>query len=892
MVAQQPSRYPAAWEADVVLRDGRTARLRPIRPDDADRLVAFYGRVSEESKYLRFFAPYPTLSPQDVARFTNVDHCDRVALILTVGEDMIAVGRYERTDPRTAEVAFLVQDADQGRGAGSVLLEHLAQAARENGIERFTAAVLPENRRMASVFREAGYQMTGELDDGLEVFALEIEPTRTSLDVMAAREQRAEARSVQRLLRPRSIAVIGASRSRDTVGQTLVRNLVLAGFTGPVYPVNPHAHAVAGVPAYPTVTEVPGDVELAVVAVPAPAVEEVVRQCAAKGVHGLVVVSSGFVEAGEEGLARQRELVRLARGHAMRVVGPGALGVVNTDPEVSLNASLAGVLPPRGVVGFFCQSGELGTVILQRLAERGLGLSSFVSAGSRADVSANDLMQYWIEDPDTQVVLLYLESIGNPRKFGRIARRLATSKPVVAMRTGRFTQGVPLGHAIGPTAVPQAAVDAMFQQAGVLLVDTLEELFDVAQVLAYQPLPQGGDIAVVSNSETLAVLATDAAAAAGLQVVHREPALPSGMPPDDVEAALRKAVADDQVHAVLVVYVSPLNVDGEEVAAAIGRAAAASDKPIVATFLGRQGVPEALRRYDAEGRTAAGSVPSYPTVEAAVRALAKATDYARWRAGPHGEVPVLPDIDDERARSLVADVLATHEQGTHLTDPQVSELLACYGIDVLPSYEVRTVEDAVATADRLGWDVVLKATAPQFRQRPDLADVWRNIDSEAEMREAWAAMVDAFGQPAADGFRVQKMAPPGVPVVVRCVEDRSFGPMVAFGVAGVATDLLGDLAYRVPPLTDVEAYAMIKEVRAAPLLFGHQGGDHADIDALAELLHRVGRLAADIPEVLSAELVPVLAGTSGVAVLGAQVRVGPADPRARSDWYARRLSSG
>jgi acyl-CoA synthetase (NDP forming)/GNAT superfamily N-acetyltransferase len=882
--------YPAAWEADVVLRDGGTAALRPIRPDDSQRLIAFYGRVSDESKYFRFFAPYPELSRTDVDRFTHVDHRDRVALILTVADEMIAVARYDRTGPKTAEAAFLVQDSDQGRGAGSVLLEHLAQAARENGIERFTAEVLPDNRRMAVVFREAGYEMAGEIEDGIAVFALEIEPTAMSLEVMAAREHRAEARSVQRLLTPGSVAVVGASRSRDKVGQALVRNLILGGFTGPVYAVNPAARAVAGVPAYGSVLDIPGEVDLAVVAVPGEAVRDVVTDCAEKGVHGLIVVSSGFAETGSEGRDRQRELTRVARSHGLRVIGPSALGVINTDPALSLNATLAGRVPGRGGIGFFCQSGELGTVILQTLADRGLGLSTFVSAGNRADVSANDLLQYWIDDPATDVVLLYLESIGNPRKFGRIARRMSQAKPVVAVRSGRFTQGVPVGHLVQQSSVPQAAVDAMFSQAGVVLVDTFDELLDVAQLLAYQPLPAGSNVAVVGNSDALGMLATDAAAGAGLHVVRRPAALRADAAADDFERSLTAAVDDETVDSIVAVYVSPIDVVGADVAAAIARVAGGCTKPIVVTFLGSQGVPEPLRRYDERGMAGRGSVPSYTTPEAGVRALAKAAAYAQWRARPPGRIPTLDGVDVAGARRVVDGVLADHATGADIEDATVEELLRCYGIDLWPAYDVRTVDAAIAAAERLGWDVVLKASAPQLRQRPDLADVWRNIDVEAEMRDAWMTMVASIGDPGSAGFVVQKMAPPGVPVLVGCVEDRLFGPIVSFGLAGVATDLLDDLAYRMPPLTDVDATDMIREVRAAPLLFGHRGGEHADVEALAELLHRLARLAYDIPEVLAAELGPVMAGESGVAVLGARVQVVPAEPQARSYWYARRLT--
>ncbi len=902
--------YPAHWEADVVLRDGGTAVLRPIRGDDAERLVAFYSRVSDESKYLRFFAPYPRLSASDVARFTRVDHRDRVAFILTVADEMIAVGRYDRMGRREAEVAFLVEDSHQGRGVGSVLLEHLAQAARENGIERFVAEVLPENHRMAGVFGEAGYHVEGELDDGVQTYALEIEPTSMSLEVMAAREHRAEARSVERLLTPTSVAVVGASRSRNKVGQALVRNLVLGGFTGPVYAVNPTARAVAGVPAYPTVHDIPGDVDLAVVAVPADAVHEVVVDSARKGMHGLIVVSSGFAETGRAGRDRQRELARLARSYGMRVIGPSALGVINTDPRLSLNASLAPVVPARGRVGFFCQSGELGTVILETVARRGIGLSTFVSAGNRADVSGNDLMQYWGEDPATEVVLLYLESIGNPRKFSRVARRLAQGKPIVAMRSGRFTQGVPLGHTVHRTAVPQAAIDAMFRQAGVVLVDTLDAMLDVAQVLAYQPLPAGSDIAIVGNSDPLAILAADAAAEAGLTVVRQCAPLGPDATADDFERALRDVTADEHVDSVVAVYVSPVDVDGAEVAQVIARVGAESEKPVVVTFLGSYGVPEPLRRYDEDGVAARGSVPSYSTPEAGVRALAKVTAYAEWRSQPRGRIPPLDDIDERQARSVISGVLAENPAGADLEDDQLDALLACYGIEVWPAYAVTSLEDAVSTGKRLGWNVVLKATTPHLRQRPDLAGVWRNIDDENEMRNAWTTLHETLGNPSGvagagargemgdagepgepgEGFVVQKMAPPGVPVVIGCAEDEMFGPIVSFGVAGVATDLLGDLSYRIPPLTDVDAAGMVREVRAAPLLFGHRGSEHVDVARVEDLLHRVARLAYDIPEVLAAELMPVLAGPDGVAVLGARAQVVPVEPQARTDWYARRLT--
>ncbi|NEA24722.1 GNAT family N-acetyltransferase [Actinomadura bangladeshensis] len=808
-------RYPDQWEADVVLSDGGTAHLRPIRPDDADLLRSFHARLSPESIYYRFFSPRPHLSDRDVEHFTTVDHDRRVALIATIAGVMVAVVRYDRLGerPETAEVAFLVEDAHQGRGLGAVLLEHIAAAARERGVRRFVASVLPDNRRMTRVFREAGYRAEQRFEEGVIELVLDLEPTETSLEVMTAREHRAESRSIQRLLFPGSVAVIGASRAEHSVGQTVLRNLLGGDFTGPVYPVHPTAVAVAGVRAYASVLEIPDDVDLAVVAVRADAVHEVVEQCAGKGVRGLVVVSSGFGEVGEEGRAAQKELVSLARAYGMRVVGPNCLGIANTDTDVRLNATLAPTMPGRGPVGFFSQSGALGIAILQRTAERGLGLSTFVSAGNRADVSGNDLMQYWEEDPATKAVLLYLESLGNPRKFARLARRLGRRKPIVAVKSGRSTQGVPLGHAAQALTLPDHAVSALFEQAGVIRVEDLAELFDVAQVLAYQPLPAGDRIAIIDNSNSLGLLAQDEAVALGLDVRPRIDLGPRA-DADDYEAALAGALADDTVDAVVALFTPP-TIGGYDVRVPqkILRLAGGSGKPIVATYLGSEGMPAELRVPGPDGMPAEGSIPSYTSPEDAVRALAYVIRYAQWRQRPAGRTPVFEDVDRARARVLVAGWLGDGDGGPVDVPPkQAAELLACYGIEV------------------------------------------------------------------ADGGD-------GVPTRIVVREDRSFGPLISFGIADETADLLDDRAYRLSPLADVDAAEMIRAIRTAPLLLGHRGAEPVDVAALEQLLLRASRLGYDLPEVARLELDPVMADGSGATVrqvaltlerpLGPRAEMGP-----------------
>ena len=879
---------PTHWEADVLLRDGRTAHIRPIRADDEQLMVEFYSRVSDESKYYRFFSPMPRLSERDVRRFTHVDHRERVALVMLLGGQMIAVGRFDVVRPSEAEVAFLVEDQHQGRGIGQLLLEHLAQAGRERGVERFVAEVLPDNNRMIQTFRDAGYRVASGYADGVITLEFPIDPTDTAIGVMHDREHIAESASIHRFFHPTSVAIIGASRRQDTIGQLLVRNLVTADFTGRVYVVNPSAKAVSGMPAYKSVNEIPDDVDVAIVAVPAEAVTDVVLDCAAKGVHGLIVISSGFAETGEEGRHRQRHLVGLSRSYGLRLIGPNCLGVINTDPDTSVNASLSSVMPARGRAGFFCQSGALGSAILEKVKNRGLGISTFVSAGNRADVSGNDLLQYWEEDDATEVVMMYLESIGNPRKFSRIARRVSMRKPIVAVRSGRTTQGVPMGHTVRQISAPQAAVDAMFRQAGIIQVDTLEDMFDVAQLLAHQPLPRGRRVAIVGNSDALGLLAADAASAVGL-LVNRSVALGSDATAEDFEDALDEAIDDPDVDSVVAVYIPPLNVSSDEVANVLAAVGEQSDKPLVSSFLGAEGIPELLRVPDVAGSTAGrGSVPSYPAVEAAVRALALVVEYAVWLRAPDSPPSDPGEVQPAAARQIVRRLLVDRPEEVQLDSEQVTELLAAYDIDLWPAVPVASLKEANAAAKRLGWDVVLKSTRESVRERPDAQHVWRNIDSTTEMKEAWGTLSGMVPVGADAAFVVQKNAPAGVPLSIRSFEDPLFGPVVSFGISGPIVELFGDWAYRIPPLREHDVAAMVREVKSSPLLFGYRGADPVDIGSIERLITKVAHLQNDLPEVSALELSLALAGVDGVTVLTAAVRLAPVrDPR--PDSLVRRL---
>lgn len=925
--------YPAHWEADVVLRDGGTARVRPITVDDAERLVSFYEQVSDESKYYRFFAPYPRLSAKDVHRFTHHDFVDRVGLAATVGGEFIATVRYDRIDARglpasapadEAEVAFLVQDAHQGRGVASALLEHIAAVARERGIRRFAAEVLPANNKMIKVFTDAGYTQKRSFEDGVVRLEFDLEPTDRSLAVQRAREQRAEAHSVKRLLAPGSVAVIGAGRTPGGVGRSVLDNLRGAGFTGRLYAVNRalEEKELVGVPAHRSVRDIGEPVDLAVVAVPAEQVLDVVTECGEHGVQGLVVVSAGYAESGPEGRERQRELVRHARTYGMRIIGPNAFGVINTSPEVRLNASLAPEMPRPGRIGLFAQSGAIGIALLSRLHRRGggvtgvTGVSTFISSGNRADVSGNDVLQYWFDDPDTDVALMYLESIGNPRKFTRLARRTAAAKPLVVVQGARHGGAAPQGHAVQATRLPHATVSALLRQAGVIRVDTITELVDAGLLLARQPLPRGPRVAIVGNSESLGLLTYDACLAEGLRPLPPKD-LTTAASAADFHRALSEALADDGCDAVVVTAIPAVGetstADAALAEALRSSALAAPAKPVLVVHVELGGLAEALsaaastapqaiepeagaasgagrRFHPADGEPPAevdaGSppdsrlIPAYPAAERAVRALAEAVKYAQWRldANEPGKVPEYDDIDEKAAAGLI-DGLLTRGEGLTLDGDATCELLERYGIDVHRALPAPTPDDAVAAARAIGYPVALKTTAPHLRHRADLGGVRLDLADEEQLRRAYTELTELFGTPTVLRPVVQGMAPRGVDTVVRAVIDPAAGAVLSFGLAGAASELLGDTAHRLIPVTDRDATSLVRSIRTAPLLFGWRGSAPVDTAALEQLMLRVSRLVDDHPEVVAVALEPVVVAPTGVSVLGATVRLARAPIR-------------
>ncbi|MDR6439203.1 acyl-CoA synthetase (NDP forming)/RimJ/RimL family protein N-acetyltransferase [Paenarthrobacter nicotinovorans] len=885
--------YPEYWEADVVLRDGGTAHLRPIRPEDADALQAFHAGQSQASIYMRFFSFKPRLSGKEVRRFTEVDHINRVAFVITIGGEIMGIGRYDRLDdPDEAEVAFNISDAHQGRGIGSILLEHLAVAARENGIRRFTAEVLPDNRKMLMVFADAGYDLTRQFDDGVVSVEFNIDPTEKSRAVMESREHRAEARSVRDLLSPSSVAVIGASRKWGTVGYQLLEHIIEGGFKGPVYAVNPEAFELAGMVSFGKLSEIPGPVQLAIVAVPYEEVPKVVDECAAAGVKGIVVATAGFADDGERGLARQHDLVRRARANGMRVIGPESLGILNTHPAVSLNASMAPAMPPRGSLGLFSQSAAVGVAVYAAASRRRLGLSSFLSAGNRADVSGNDAMQYWEDDADTSAVGLYLESIGNPRKFSRLARRLSRSKPVIVAKSDVTGLSLPPGHEVRTTQAPSAAVDAMMRQAGVIRVETIEQLMDIAQIVSSQALPQGPGVAVYSNSVALGKVVSDSAGPLGLDVsrlvtdVDLDAGMSVALPA--LRASLMESLADDSVHAVVAALLPARGLTAEALAGVLAECAAEARKPVVAAFTGI--LDPSVHVEGMVGSAGKPMLPCYSNAGAAVAALAAIVGYAQWRDRDQGLFVEPEGCDVEGTRETLTAMLAgvTGEKIRKLDAGAAAALLAGYGIDVVPTLGFGTPDEAVQAANTVGWPVVLKTTDPALRHRLDLGGVRLDIQDAESLRQNVAQMRRALEPYGSPSLEVQAMAPVGQACTFRAMEDPLLGPVLSFGLAGDAVNLLDDWAHRVPPLSAADLHDVIRSPRASRKLFGYQGLPAVDVASLEDIAARLAKLKDDHPGIALVEFNPVLAGPAGATILGADVWIGNAAQRTDSARRAMR----
>jgi acyl-CoA synthetase (NDP forming)/RimJ/RimL family protein N-acetyltransferase len=879
---------------DVALRDGSSVHVRPVEPADVEALETFLEGLSPESRWFRFFSAGADL--HEMARWSaGADGTEGDGLVVTAGRDGPVVGhaRYTLLGADSAEIAFATDDAWHGRGIATILLAHLAQTASARGIHEFVATVLPENHKMIGVFRDSGFAVSvRSAPDALEI-VMPTELDEAGRARFADRDRRAAVSAMAHVLRPSSVVVVGASRRAGSVGRDVLDGLLAGGFTGAVHPVNPRADEIAGIRAHRRVGDVGEPVDLALLAVPAEAVCGVARECAAAGVRALVVLSAGFAERGETGRARQEELLRICRDGGMRLVGPNCLGVINTDPAVRLTAMLGAPAPPPGTIAFASQSGAFGITALEQARARALGISSFVSLGNKADLSGNDVLQFWEQDDRTEVVLLYLESVGNPRRFGAIARRLATGKPVAIVKSARTAAGrrASASHTGALLAASEDKVDALFAHAGVIRTETLAELFDVAAVLADQPLPGGRRVGIVTNAGGPGTVCADACVSAGLRVeplaastrerllailpADATPANPVGLDaparPQEFRATV-EALADDlALDALIVIFARPMDADPAAVAAAIrdgAHVARERGKPVLVVDLGRHGARPELE-------SDAGRVPSFAAPEEAARALGHVAAHARRRARGPDEPPALEGIDSDGAAAVVARRLAAG--GGWLPPADADALLRAYGVPVLWSRVVSSPRAAGHAAAEHGGPVAVKAVAPDVPRKADagavVLDVRGRTAAERAAREVAAALA-GLGH-VAEGFVVQAMAEPGIEMLVGVTADDRFGALVACGAGGRALELLGDVEVRLAPLSRREAAEMVRGLRMYGVLTDRRGGPPADVAALEDVVVRIAALAAAHPEIAEVDGNPVIVSAAGAAVADSRVRLAP-----------------
>jgi Acyl-CoA synthetase (NDP forming) len=878
----------------VALRDGSTIHVRPVRAEDEEAMFRFLEGLDPSSRMFRFFSGGTDL--EAAARLmVDVDYSQQYGLVAVRGEseDVVGQGIYLGTAPGEAEIAFTIAQDLQGLGLGTLLLAHLAEVAQENGISVFVAEVMPENHRMVEVFRESGFPVEMSSRPGTIHVELPTSFSDQATSRFEDRDRLAAQAAIRPILEPRAVAVIGASREHGTVGGQLFHNALESGFEGVVYPVNPSADVVQSVRAYPSIAEVPDDVDLAVIAVPAAAVLGVAGECADKGVPALVVISAGFAETGPDGAELQRRLVEICRAAGMRLVGPNCLGILNTAERAQLNVTFAPDTPPRGHVGFATQSGALGLALIDLASDRGLGVSSFASIGNRADITANDFLEYWEEDDDTLVALLYIESFSDSRRFSRIARRLGRQMPIVVVKSGRSAAGerATSSHTGALLAASDVTVDALFEQSGVIRTETLAELLDVASLLENQPLPNGPRVGIITNAGGPGIMCADACEAGGLEVpdlpqevrdelsellpaeagLHNPVDMIATATAEHYRGTIRTLSKWDEIDALIVIFIRPLLTRAEDVAEAIraGVQEMPREIPVQAVFMSAQD----------HGAMAGGDVPTYQYPEDAARTLARVMRHVDWRDRPAQEPPDFGDVRADEAAAVIADALESGNEWMQLDE--TARLLGCYGIPVPKWQVVPDPKHAGQAADEVGGLVALKAQGPGLLHKTEMGAVRIGLAGRAEVARAAEEMDEAIANAGGqrETFIVQEMVEGGVELLVGVVDDATFGPVLACGAGGTQAELLKDVTVRICPITPDDARRMLSSLATFPLLTGFRGSPEADLGALHELLLRVSAMVEAHHEIAELDLNPVLAGPEGAIAVDFRIRVKGAPPR-------------
>lgn len=826
-----------------------------------------------------------------------VENCTLIVFRRQDGVELImAVGSYSRRDAETAEVAFAVDDTIHGKGLGTVLLERLALLAVRHGYRRLWAVTRVDNSAMREVFRESGFAVRETARGGDIEVDLSMTPDETTVARFDVRDRVATVASLRPFFKPNAIAVVGASRDPGSIGYRTLKAVIDNGYGQPIFPVNPKTDQILGLKTYPSVKELPQQVDLALLIVPRDSVLKVVDDCAVRGVRALVVITAGFAEV-RGGADLQRQLVEKVRGYGMRLIGPNCLGILNADPAVSLNASFSPVFPPPGRVGMSSQSGALGLAVLAAAKRLNLGFSTFVSVGNKADVSGNDLLQYWEEDPNTDVILLYLESFGNPRRFAHIARRVSGRKPIVAIKGGRGASGARAASShTAALAAKDTAVDALFAQTGVIRVDTLEEMFHLASMLGSQPLPQGNRVGIITNAGGPGILCADACEVGGLIIpelsAETQSKLSAFLPttaslgnpvdmiasasPEHYRRAVETMLAAPEIDSLIVVCIPVVFgaassfVQAIHAAVRTARDQSGSVKPVLGCWMADPA--------EIPATTSGERIPVYTFPESPAAVLSRVITYAHWRSKPPGILPEYAEIDLPAARRICRDAIHKFGPGW-LSAADALALLQAITAPVASAGVARSAEEAAAFADRIGYPVVLKLASRTIVHKTEVGGVSLNLQDANAVRAAFGKLQEALlrtGQlDAMDGALIQPMIQGGVEVMIGMTRDPAFGPLIAFGLGGTNVEIMKDVVFRISPLTDRDATEMIEGIRGFRLLQGFRGQPPSDVAAVTDVLLRISRLVEEVPEIRELDLNPIIvrANGSGCSLVDVRIRV-------------------
>jgi len=883
-MTNDPAQNNTEHETRVILRDGSTTTFRPIRLDDVDAWLEFYGTLSDRTKFMRLHHIPKEMRREDAVRFCTVDYENSFAFVAEAIEEgkkrIVSVGRYNRLPSgSTAEVAFVIEDKYQEKGIGTKFIEWLSIVARENDIDTFEAYVMQENKAMLSVFQSYGFHMKREIMDNIVHITF---PLTKTPEVVKKKDERALAatyNSLKSIMKPQSVAVIGASNRKGAIGQLVFQSVIQNGFSGIAYPVTPTSKVVMSVKAYPSILDIQGEIDLAIIVVPSSQVLQVADECGRKKVKGIIVISDGFKERGREGAVLERTLRETAFGYGMRIIGPNCMGLINTDPKISLNATFALISPLPGNIAFISQSGALGLGILQFAKKHDIGFSSFISVGNRADIASTDMLQYWEKDPDTKVILLYLESFDNTDKFSRISKRVSLKKPILAIKGGTSDAGsrAAMSHT-GAMATSDIVSDALFRQAGIIRVNSIENLFHSARLLSSQPVPKGRRVAILTNGGGPGTLAADACSYNDLvlPMISRETTeklravitrdigisnpldLTAGISAKEFEDSLRILAEDPDNDAIIIIYVPPAGTGIKPVEDAIKNVASIASKQgksIVACFVGQT---------DVTGKHMANEqfVPYYLFPEDAVIALTSAVRYGEMLREEHGSIPVFSDIDSKAGKQLVKEVLiSSPERPLWVPANEMNKLFSNYGIKTVETGEAETAQEAASVAEKIGFPVVVKLVSSTISHKSDVGGVVLDVNTPEEAEGAFNRIRDSLAKIGREdemqGVIIQKMIKDGVELIVGVKEDPSLGHVIMFGLGGIYAELLKDTSVRLHPLRDLDAREMITSVKMAELLKGYRGSTTMDIQSLEELLLRLSAMVEDMPQITELDMNPV-----------------------------------